>query len=67
MSKGASVFQLVMYAISMLIAAVEVGICTRWVIFFSQHATNKEFAHVWAWMIGGIIHGAILIVYFITL
>lgn len=67
MARGASIFQLVMYSLALLLAAVEVGICTRFVITFAAYDDDNNWSYIWMWSIGGIVHGAVLCLYFILL
>ncbi|BEJ14280.1 hypothetical protein CspHIS471_0400470 [Cutaneotrichosporon sp. HIS471] len=63
MSRGASIFQLVMYSIGLILAVAEVGFCINAVVVLEGYF----YEDYWMVLIGGIVHGGILVIYFIVL
>ncbi|CAK9787117.1 hypothetical protein CC85DRAFT_286018 [Cutaneotrichosporon oleaginosum] len=66
MGRGPFIFQIVMYVIAMIIAGIEIGICTRFVVRAADVDPDKEYGWIWMRSIGGIGHGAVLFIYFLT-
>ncbi|BEI83459.1 hypothetical protein CcaverHIS002_0400630 [Cutaneotrichosporon cavernicola] len=62
MSRAASIFQLVMYSITMVLAVAEIGFCINAIIVFSGY-----YYEYFMWLaIGGIIHGSLICIYLIA-